>query len=55
MLLSGNKFHEEIEKHKGCVEPTLENIKNGKKICPALCDFMECDYKCNHHKLNEKY
>ncbi len=55
MLLSGNKFTEEIEKYKGCVEPTLENIKNGKKICPALCDFMECDYKCNHHKLNEKY
>ena len=55
MLLPGNKFKEEIEKYKGCVEPTLENIKKGKKICPALCDFMECDYKCYNKTLNEKY
>jgi hypothetical protein len=48
-------FPEEIEKYKGCVPPTLENIKKGKIICPALCDFKECNYKCNNDKLNTKY
>ncbi len=55
LLLNGNKFDEEIEKYKGCHEPTLENVRAGKKICPALCDFMECDFKCHDKKLNEKY
>lgn len=52
LLLYNNKFPEEIEKHKGCVEPTLENLKKGKKICPAICDFQECDYTCDGDKLN---
>ncbi len=55
LLLYNNKFPEEIEKHKGCVKPTLENVKKGKKICPAICDFEECDYKCDGDKLNNKY
>ncbi len=55
LLLQGNKFPEEIEKYKGCVEPTLENVKAGKKICPALCDFQECDFKCRDEKLNKFY
>ena len=55
ILLQANKFPEEIKKYKGCVKPTLENVKAGKLICPALCDFEECDYKCNDKKLNEKY
>lgn len=55
LLIHGNKFPEEIEKNKDCVPPTLENVKKGKKICPAICDFMECDYKCHDKKLNEKY
>jgi hypothetical protein len=55
LLLHGNKFPEEIEKYKDCYPPTLENVKKGRKICPALCDFMECDFKCHDKKLNEKY
>ena len=55
ILLNGNKFPEEIEKYKGCVEPTLENKKKGKNICPALCDFQECDFKCNDKKLDDFY
>ena len=55
LLLHINKFPEEIEKYKGCVPPTLENVKKGKNICPALCDFEECDYKCDGDKLNNKY
>jgi len=54
LLLNGNIFPEEIEKYKGCSYPTLENIKAGKKICPALCDFKECNYKCESTKLNSK-
>tara|TARA_B100001093_G_scaffold257452_1_gene246224 strand:+ start:89 stop:3472 length:3384 start_codon:yes stop_codon:yes gene_type:complete len=55
LLLNNNKFPEEIEKYKGCVPPTLENVKKGKKICPALCDFEECDFKCDNDNLNKKY
>jgi len=55
ILLNGNKFPEEIEKYKNCVEPTLENKKKGKKICPALCDFQECDFKCTDNKLDKYY
>ena len=55
LLLHGNKFPEEIKKHVGCVKPTLQNIRDGKKICPALCDFKECDFKCNDNKLNKAY
>ena len=55
LLLHGNKFPEEIEKHKGCVYPTLENRKKGKKICPAMCHFEECNFKCDNTVTNKKY
>lgn len=55
LLISGNIFPEEVEKYKGCVPPTAENVKAGKLICPALCNFKECDYKCDSKKLNDKY
>ena len=55
MLLHGNKFPEEIDEYKGCVPPTLENVQKGKKVCPAFCDFKECDFKCHDKKLNENY
>ena len=55
LLLNGNKFPEEIEKYKNCVEPTEENVRKGKKICPAICDFQTCDYKCDDKKLDKYY
>ncbi len=55
ILLNGNKFPEEIEKYKGCVEPTIENKRKGKKLCPAICDFQECDFKCNDKNLDKYY
>ena len=55
LLLNANMFPEEIEKYKDCVPPTLENLKNGKQICPALCDFKPCNFKCTNDKLNDKY
>jgi len=48
-------FPEDLEKYSKCVEPTLENVNAGKLICPALCDFIRCDLKCEGTKLNEKY
>ena len=55
LLLHGNKFPEEIEKYKGCYPPTLENKNKGRKICPALCDFEECELKCYGDDLNNKF
>ncbi len=55
LLLNGNIFPEEVEKYKGCVYPTLENVASGKQICPAICDFKECEYKCDSKQLNDKY
>lgn len=55
LLLHSNMFPEELEKYKGCVEPTLENKRKGRKICPELCDFQECNVKCSDPKLNKKY
>ena len=55
LLLHANMFPEEIDEYKNCVPPTQENIKTGKQICPALCDFKPCDLKCDSNKLNEKY
>jgi hypothetical protein len=55
LLLHANMFPEEQEEYKNCVPPTLENVKAGKQICPALCDFRRCELKCDSTKLNEKY
>ena len=54
MLINGNIFPEELEQYKGCVEPTAENVRKKKKICPALCDFKPCEFKCKDSKLNKE-
>ena len=53
LLLNGNIFPDELEKYKDCYYPTLENVKAGKKICPALCDFEECTLKCEDPDLKK--
>ena len=55
LLLNANMFPEEIDKFKNCVPPTIENVKSGKTICPALCDFKRCEFKCENDKLNKIY
>ena len=55
LLFNGNIYPEEVEKYKGCVYPTLENVAAGKKICPASCNFRDCNFKCNSNTINEKY
>ena len=55
LLLPTNIFPEEIDEYKNCKYPTLENIKNKEKICPALCDFEDCFYKCESKNLNKNH
>ena len=50
---SGNIFPEELEQFKNCAEPGKE--KEGQETCPALCDYMECNFKCDSKELNNKY
>lgn len=44
---SGNIFPEEIERYGNC----------GSKDnpCPAICGYMQCDFKCGDKLLNAKY
>jgi len=55
ILLNDNMFPEEIEKYNKCHYPTRENVQKGKLICPAICDFEKCNYKCHSDKLNQLY
>lgn len=50
---SGNIFPEEVEEFKNCKTP--ENMKEGDVMCPALCDYMNCNFKCDSKILNNKY
>jgi superfamily II DNA or RNA helicase len=45
---AGNVFKEEVDKYKNCSDT------NKKNMCPAQCDFTDCDYKCDDKKLNLK-
>lgn len=44
----GNMFKEEYEKYKHCNE-------KGYELCPTICDYSKCNYKCNDIKLNTEY
>ena len=46
--MSGNVFNEEIEMYKNCGE-------KGQDACPAICDYMKCEYQCEDKILNNKY
>lgn len=49
--INGNIFAEEVEQYKNC-KPFDEN---DEKMCPMVCDYTKCEYKCNDIKLNAKY
>jgi hypothetical protein len=44
----GNIFPEEIKQFKDC------GTKNGPP-CPAICDYMKCEFKCQDKILNNKF
>ncbi len=60
---AGNMFKEEIKYFNKCERPnekllSIEIKQDGKsdpKICPSLCDFTDCSYKCHDEVLNSKY
>jgi superfamily II DNA or RNA helicase len=59
---NANIFPEEIEKYKNCTPVNLDqlnisnNTENIQNIqCPALCDFTNCEYKCDDPIINVKY
>lgn len=51
---SGNSFPEELSHYQNCIPPNQPNPDN-KIVCPAICDYMQCDFKCDETLLNEKY
>ena len=48
--INGNIFAEEVEQYKDCVP-----FGTGENMCPVVCDYEKCEYKCNDVKLNAKY
>lgn len=48
--INGNIFAEEVEKYKDC-----EPFGSGDNMCPVVCDYDKCEYKCNDVKLNATY
>ncbi|CAH6420051.1 NTPase [uncultured virus] len=44
---NGNIFQSELEKYRNC--GSKENP------CPAICGYMQCEYKCGDKFLNAKY
>jgi len=51
--MSGNIYPEEVKEFKGCVEP--DKAKKGDHICSYLCDYTNCEFKCDSKLLNNKY
>jgi superfamily II DNA or RNA helicase len=44
---NANVFKEEIKKYKGC--------EKKKNACPALCDYLSCNYLCDDLILNKNF
>ena len=49
---NGNIFPEELKEYKDCVDPGKPS-KSNQKICPAICDYTDCAFKCAGAKLNK--
>lgn len=49
-----NLFPEEITKYKNCVEPGQPN-PNNEEICPNICGYTKCEFKCDELALNQKF
>jgi hypothetical protein len=56
---NGNIFPEEKNKYKNCKtydkDYTEDDKKNNQQMCPAICGYLPCEYKCSSKKLNAKY
>ena len=52
---SMNVFPEEVKKYKDCERPNFDKKQDPASLCPDVCDFMKCYYKCYDKKLNLEY
>lgn len=61
---NGNIFPEEVAQHSSCCPLNREDTsidyskclnKKTDDICPAICDFMSCEFKCEDATLNNRY
>lgn len=50
---AGNIFDDDLKQYSNCKHP--QEARDGDVICPAICDFMPCNYKCESTALNDKY
>ena len=50
----GNIFPEDLDKYNNCYKPT-DPAKKNTEMCPAVCDYMKCEFKCEDALLNNKY
>jgi superfamily II DNA or RNA helicase len=46
--MNANVFKEEVKQYERCGE-------NGEIMCPAVCDYTKCSYKCDDVLLDTKY
>lgn len=46
--INGNIFNEEVRKYEKC-------DMHGDVKCPAICNYVKCEYKCDDPKLNFEY
>lgn len=51
---TGNVFKSEVQTYKSCKMPT-KDLTEEDQICPDICDYMNCVYKCADNKLNLEY
>jgi hypothetical protein len=52
----GNLFPEELKQYDNCVEPANNTkISKDQIMCPSICDYTNCYYKCDGVTLNNKY
>ena len=51
---NGNVLKDELVQHKDCRVPGDNANKEGK-LCPATCDYMQCNYVCADKSLELKH
>ncbi len=52
---NANVFKQEIKENAECVEPENYTGNSKNKMCPAICDYTKCNFKCVDDLLNNKF
>lgn len=51
---NNNVFKKEVKENEKC-QPIKIDTKEKENLCPSICDYEKCDFKCNDDLLNNKY